>query len=248
MKIAVTSDWHGSLPPRQDRERIAQCDLLLLAGDIFSHRTQYQMGVVDPIAKYLIELRDKGIPVALTPGNHDFGLYYGYLEKHPDIADWVGSRTVPRLSVNNIEVLDADFIEEFLGAKVLVDETFEFNGLKIYGTPWTPEFYRWAFMLEEDDLPEMYQKMPADADIVISHGPPRFNQIDCVLQGEPPYRKCGSVSLTNEILRKVPKHLFCGHIHSGFHGVTEIGNTKCVNVSLLDEGYHVAYPPFYLNL
>ena len=248
MRIAVSSDWHGSLPSKTDRMKISECDLLLLAGDIFSHRTHYTYGVLDPVGKFLRELTDNEIPVIMTPGNHDFSIYNAWLDQNPKSAEWILQHTVPRMSTGG-EKLGVDFLKEFLGITVLIDSHVEVNGLKIYGTPWTPEFYRWAFMLEEDDLHEVYDQIPTGLDILLSHGPPRFGLIDCVLQNpEEPPRTCGSICLTNCILNKRPKHVFCGHIHSGSHQQTEIGQSKCRNVSLLDEDYKVEYSPFILEV
>lgn len=38
------------------------------------------------------------------------------------------------------------------GAVLLIDEMIEVNGLKIYGTPWSPEFNNWAFMEKKKTL------------------------------------------------------------------------------------------------
>lgn len=247
MNIAVSSDWHGNLPSKTDRGEISECDLLLLAGDIFSHRTNYTYGVLDPVGKFIKELTNKGIQVIMTPGNHDFSIYNAWLDQNPKSAKWISQHTVPRMNIGG-EKLSIDLLQELLGITVLIDSHVEVNGLKIYGTPWTPEFYRWAFMLEEDYLHEVYDRIPTGLDILLSHGPPRFGQIDCILQDpEDPPARCGSTSLTNCILDKKPKYVFCGHIHSGSHEWTNIGQSDCRNVSLLNEDYRVNYSPYYFD-
>lgn len=54
--------------------------------------------------------------------------------------------------------------------------------------------------------------------------------------------------LADEIMRKQPKHCFCGHIHSGCHGIQEFNGMKFSNVSLVNEDYVVSYKPLYLNV
>ena len=251
MRIAVSSDWHGNLPSKTDRRKISECDLLLLAGDIFSHRTYYTYGVLDPVGKFLRELTDHEIPVIMTPGNHDFSIYNAWLDQNPKSAEWILKHTVPRMSTGG-EKLGVDFLKEFLGITVLIDLHVEVNGLKIYGTPWTPEFYRWAFMLEENDLHEVYDRIPTGLDVLLSHGPPWVagSNLDTVLGDKD--RHCGSLALTAAISRAQPKFVFCGHIHTGDHDETILetilGSTPCRNVSLLDEDYQVKYPPFILEV
>lgn len=247
MKIAVSSDWHGNLPSKTDRGKISECDLLLLAGDIFSNKTLYTYGVLDPVGKFIKELTNKGIQVIMTPGNHDFSIYNAWLDQNLKSAEWISQHTVPRISIVG-EKLSVDFLKEFLGITVLIDSHIEVNGLKIYGTPWTPEFYRWAFMLEEDDLYQVYDRIPSGLDILLSHGPPNVagSNIDTVLgDGD---RHCGSLSLTEAIVRTQPRFMFCGHIHTGDHIETRFGSTTCRNVSLLNEGYGVEYSPFILEI
>ena len=48
----------------------------------------------------------------------------------------------------------------------------ELYGYKIYGSPYTPEFCGWAFMEEREDLKLIWEKIPTDTDILITHGPP----------------------------------------------------------------------------
>lgn len=66
MKVAVTSDWHGYIPPE-----IPDCDLLLVAGDAglgekFSHEPEV---LLTDWMKFLTGLK---MPVIAVAGNHDF--------------------------------------------------------------------------------------------------------------------------------------------------------------------------------
>lgn len=61
-------------------------------------------------------------------------------------------------------------------------------------------------------------------------------------------KDAGNTWLADEIMRKQPKHCFCGHIHSGCHGIQEFNGMKFSNVSLVNEDYVVSYKPLYLNV
>ena len=235
MKIAVSSDWHGNLPKKLNRKAIENCDALLLAGDVFPSVLHWEYGVIGPVENYLKSLSDGGVSVYLTPGNHDFHLYNGWVEDHPE-------HEVPRgriSDLSNLPPYGPDILKEICGASLLIDEEVDLNGIRAYFTPWTPDFCGWAFMLPEDRLRSVYGKIPDGVDILVSHGPPRFGTIDTIRESGVP---CGSQAFLDSILEKRPKQVFCGHIHTGNHEETLIGESRCFNVSLLDEYYEVRYP------
>lgn len=121
----------------------------------------------------------------------------------------------------------------------LNNELFEYKGLKIYGTPWCHRFGNWAFMRDDNKLIEKYSGIPNNLDILLSHDAPRIANFGTILDkrvSEEP-AECGNVILAASIIDKKPKYVFCGHIHSGDHNLTKIGNTWLANVSYVDEAY-----------
>ena len=59
-------------------------------------------------------------------------------------------------------------------ALYLEDSGIEIDGVRFWGSPWTPNFMDWAFMLDRDEL--LYQKwkaIPEHTDVLITHGPPK---------------------------------------------------------------------------
>ena len=59
----------------------------------------------------------------------------------------------------------------------LNDTSCTIDGVRFWGSPWTPWFFDWAFNAPRDDaderfLTERYATCPADADVVVLHGPP----------------------------------------------------------------------------
>lgn len=96
----------------------------------------------------------------------------------------------------------------------LSDSGTEFEGFKIWGSPWTKTFpgmnpHCKAFTFDtEDELAEKWALIPDDIDILITHGPP-FDILDETDSGE----RVGSKSLLVRILQVKPRiHVF-GHIH-----------------------------------
>lgn len=113
----------------------------------------------------------------------------------------------------------------------LIDESIEIESLKIYGTPWMPKFYDWAFMKSEKDLIPIYEKIPNNLDILITHTPP-YDILDKNMRGHP----CGSQSLHDAVMKKAPRAHIFGHIHES-SGIMKLKNTTFYNAAVLNDYY-----------
>jgi len=132
----------------------------------------------------------------------------------------------------------------------LQDSEVEIEGLRIYGSPWQPRFFDWAFNLDRgDEIARKWRLIPSDIDILVTHGPPNG-----ILDTVP--RKWG-IELTGcEELRKrveqiaalgrLKLHVF-GHIHCGYGSHEEFG-VRFVNASTCDEGYDPTQPPIVVEI
>ena len=219
MKIKVISDLHGQLPTRIGED----CDLLLIAGDV-------------------------------CPLNRA-------VDSHKQQADWARSKLkewLLNLELKGTRVVitpgNHDFcfrskkVLRVLPSDVLIDEEVIVNGIRIYGTPWTPLFMNWAYMKTEEELREVFEGIPAGLDILLSHGPP-YGVCDRVNHIADPLGRClGSEALREAILEKEPRNAFFGHIHTGLHSDVILGKTRCRNVSLLNEQYETTEKPLEIEL
>jgi len=202
-------------------KNIEPCDILLIAGDVCPATNHNALYQVSWLNK---EFNDwlGTIPaehIVGVAGNHDWAF-----EKYPE----------------NVNIPNWHY---------LIDDSIILEGLKIYGTPWQPNFCNWAFNLGEMELSHKFSKIPDDIDILISHGPP-MGFGDVVMEDIGPLftEHLGSYALTENIKRAMPKLVVFGHIHTGSHipRVYPNDNKECVinNVSILDEKYQIAYKPF----
>jgi Icc-related predicted phosphoesterase len=186
---------------------IPACDLLLIAGDncpIASHNVDFQEAWLRREFRQWLEL----VParkIVFIAGNHDF-----VFEQRSNF-------------------LPADY-----PATYLQDSGIEWEGLRIWGTPWQPWFFDWAFNLQEPDLARKWQLIPAGTDILVVHGPPR-DYGDGVPE-RTGVRHTGSPSLLERIRLIQPKLVVFGHIHEG-RGEWQIEGTVLANVTILDESY-----------
>lgn len=111
------------------------------------------------------------------------------------------------------------------GCYYLEDEEKIINGVKFYGTPWTPEFCNWAFMGDDHKLESRWRNIPKDIDVLISHGPP-LSILDKTFDD----RAAGSHVLLEKIMKIKPDLHFFGHIHEG-RGHYHFEHTDFYNIS-----------------
>ncbi len=113
----------------------------------------------------------------------------------------------------------------------LCDSEVNLEGVRVYGTPYTPMFYNWAFMESEEELEKRFSKIPTGLDIVLSHGPV-YRKLDKTISGV----RCGSRCLDQKIRDVKPDSFVCGHIHEA-HGIVDTEHTRFYNVAHVNEMY-----------
>ena len=127
-------------------------------------------------------------------------------------------------------------------AVYLEDSSVVIDGVKFYGSPWQPEFCDWAFNLPRGEaLREVWSKIEADTDVLITHGPP-LGILD----------KCPGGNVGDEELAKaidglnLKYHIF-GHIHEGY-GTTKAGEVTHINASNCTGSYRPINPPITFEI
>lgn len=145
----------------------------------------------------------------------------------------------------------------------LCDSGTEFEGLKIWGSPWTTKFPGMnsrcmAFTVDSDvKLAEKWELIPDDIDILITHSPP-YGILDSVDKRFDEFEHVGSPSLNMFIScgkHNIKLHVF-GHIHE--HGGKKVihkrpgigteNNTIMVNASHVNEMYEPVNKPVRIIL
>lgn len=234
MKIVAISDTHGYLP------ELPECDIVCICGDILPLKVQR-----DNLRSVSWLCQDfkpwaESLPckkVIFIAGNHDF------------IFEHLGPNSARRPK----EVMDVIFGEEHMkGSKLIYlrDESYIFEGIKFYGSPWCPDLKNWAFYKSQTDLIDIFYGIHEDTDVLLTHCPPKIGKVGRVLQDGWNYgRDFGSEELAAVLTDKPQiKWVLSGHIHSGDHNITRKGNTNIVNVCIKDEDYIVNYKPFIFEI
>lgn len=119
----------------------------------------------------------------------------------------------------------------------LEDSSIIIDGVKLYGTPYQPWFYDWAFNKSRKELIDIYSNIPLDTDVLITHTPPK-GILDETANG----MSVGSEELRTVVdIIKPPIHIF-GHIHESYGHVKQ-GNTDFYNASVCNEDYNPINKP-----
>ena len=123
-------------------------------------------------------------------------------------------------------VTKIDFMKN--GIVYLENDYTEVEGLKIWGSPFTPSFGQgWAFNKKRSALHDVWKKIPDDVDIVVVHGPPKgildlaYHQLNCI-------EFCGDEALRKRMYLLNPKLCLFGHIHNN-EDIINAGTMKLSN-------------------
>jgi predicted phosphohydrolase len=157
--------------------KVPEGDLLIVAGDL-TYRGR--LPELEEVLKFLQALPHKH--KVMIAGNHDF-------------------------CFENAQKLLARKMVADHGLTYLQDDATAIEGKLIYGSPWQPWFHNWAFNQYRGDLHKIWAKIPANVDILVTHGPP-YGYGDMTGHG-----RVGCEELLTELKVKKPKYLFFGHIH-----------------------------------
>ncbi|CAH1108078.1 unnamed protein product [Psylliodes chrysocephalus] len=119
-----------------------------------------------------------------------------------------------------VEAVNTEHIRKYLTNCIyLEDSGLELYGIKLYGSPWQPEFGNWAFNLRRgEECLSKWNAIPGDTDILITHTPP-LGHGDLVCSGI----RAGCVDLLSTVQQRVqPKYHIFGHIHEGVYAMLQM--------------------------
>jgi Icc-related predicted phosphoesterase len=101
---------------------------------------------------------------------------------------------------------------EQMGIIYLENEAVTIEGINFYGTPITPQFNQWAFMRARHKMDVVWNAVPEDTDVLISHGPPK-GILDLTESMQHKLEQVGCKNMANRIEKLNLKYVLFGHIH-----------------------------------
>jgi predicted phosphodiesterase len=225
MKLTIISDTHTK--HRYCENDLPGGDLLIHAGDFMN--SGYNPTEAMEFFKWFDEIDNYDFKVFIA-GNHD-----RWMQDKTEEAKGIltGYKTIEYLEDDWMTVGDSDPHDPNV------------KTAKIYGSPWQPEFYNWAFNLPRngEELKSKWDMIHEDTDILITHGP-AWGFLDDVEGNRNVHLGC---ELLAERIKQIkPKIHICGHIHSG-HGHYYDGHTHYFNASVLNERYSYSHLPWNID-
>jgi predicted phosphodiesterase len=225
MKITILSDTHT---------KHRYCENDLPGGDLLIHAGDFMNSGYNPIEameffKWFDEIDNYDFKVFIA-GNHDRWMQDKTEESRGILT---GYKTIEYLQDDWMTVGDSDPHDPNV------------KTAKIYGSPWQPEFYNWAFNLPRngEELKSKWDMIHEDTDILITHGP-AWGFLDDVEGNRNVHLGC---ELLAERIKQIkPKIHICGHIHSGY-GHYYDGHTHYFNASVLNERYSYSHLPWNIE-
>lgn len=217
LRLVFISDTHGY----HKSLNIPQCDLLICSGDL-SFRGEIE--IFKSFDEWIKNLKDnKTIRECIViPGNHDLS-------------------TDPKF----LRYYQPNFRDFFQNSKLLIDQSFQFEELNIYGSPQTPEFCGWGHSYSNSrEANQIWSKIPDNTNLLITHGPP-YSILDAVYYDQ---RNVGCMELYLKVtqLNNLAVHSF-GHIHEQY-GFKKVGDTLFINASSCTLKYHPYNKPIVADL
>lgn len=232
MTIVHISDTHGlkgHLPLS-----IPNCDVLVHTGDIGGRTNLLEL------TQFLewFEKQSARIKIFIA-GNHDIildGKFIDGLE-----LDSVNRMILQQQHQDAVKLIDR------YNVKYLNGKEFVFEGVKFYGSPYSPSFHRhnWAFNADRgEEISKEWAKIPSGVNVLLTHGP-CYGILDDVkefaMPNEIPHVGC------KDLLNVIKKRLFdlqlhcSGHIHDNTAVVLEkVSQTRRVlfsNGAVLNNEY-----------
>jgi len=206
---------------------------------------------ISDLHEHLVEI--PACDLLLIAGNVSFAFKGDRATKHAYLAgefkQWLGrvpATEIVLVAGNHDQSIEAWGVPDGLRCHYLQDARIELFALRIWGTPWQPWFYDWAFNAPHRDgeafLASKFDAIPADTDIVVAHGLPHGHgdHTSAAIH-------VGSTAMAATLARVKPRLMVCGHIHEAA-GRYRLGETEVVNASLVDARYQPVNPPVEIQL
>jgi len=204
---------------------VPEGDLLIHAGDFCGYGNLSEMQAFNEWMGILPH--EHKVVVA---GNHDI-ICEKFIPNNR--YDYVVSRT-------RISELTSNFV-------YLMDSFVMVEGVKIYGSPWQPEYFDWAFNLPRGgwQLKKKWDMIPQDTGILVTHSP-ALGILDYTKRKD--RAGCELLAKRLKSLEKLKLHVF-GHIHEsyGIHRNSDSGLIS-VNASVCTLDYQATNKPLVVDL
>lgn len=234
---AISSDVHRQFatPPESREQR----------GSRIRPRKSLKIVLISDLHELFREVEIPNGDILLCAG--DWTMFSRSLRFIVDFNEWLGDLPHQHkvcVPGNHETYLQSDPANRSLisNATLLINEGLEIEGLRIWGSPVTPVGPAFS-MKSAEQRRLLYDTIPSETDILITHGPPRG-----ILDRIPGSSfHAGDQELLDAVNRVRPRlHVF-GHVH-GAYGMFATKQTLFANAALLGLNGDIEKKPFVLRM
>ena len=213
-RFVCISDTHNGLP------KLPSGDVLIHAGDLTNQ------GSLSELQKTVAWLEKAPFECKLViAGNHDITLdstfyrEYGSRFHNQGLQDTEQCINLLKQS-SSITYMDHNAQTVHLTKPEGPKTTF-----KVFGSPYSPSRGLWAFGYAPEDADALWEQIPLDSDVVITHTPPKFHCDESPSRGS-----SGCEALRQALWRIRPRLVVCGHVHEARGAETVVWDLGSPNV------------------
>ncbi|KAK1998323.1 calcineurin-like phosphoesterase [Colletotrichum falcatum] len=231
-RFVCVSDTHNT------PVKLPKGDVLIHAGDLTNQGSYSELSR----AVQWLEKADFETKIVIA-GNHDLTLDPAFYAQH-------GSRfhnQEPQSPRDCAALLAASptitYLEHESATVRLASPAGPHTCFSVFASPYSPRNGLWAFGYDAPprhaaaaattaaDLPTLWDDIPLDADVVVTHTPPRTHRDESRAR-----RAAGCEALRRALWRVRPRLAVCGHVHEA-RGVARVRwDLECGNVAFKEEG------------
>ncbi|EDU50963.1 Ser Thr protein phosphatase family protein [Pyrenophora tritici-repentis] len=208
IRLLITSDTHGAWPYSLTNPA-PKADVLLHCGDLT------QVGGLSSFKRAIEDIKSSDAELKLIiAGNHDLELEDVWGRENIEDEEDLEERSKCVAFMQSHKSHGIHYLEEGTHQFVLQDG----RQFTVYASPYSPEFNGYAFAYEQDEdrFNVGGNSVPANINILMTHGPLLFPtnpeyQLDVSHDG----KHCGCKKLADAVQRTKPRLHCFGHIHEG---------------------------------
>lgn len=196
-RFVCISDTHNQTP------KLPRGDVLIHAGDLTNQ------GSISELQKTVawLEAADFEAKIVIA-GNHDITLDSKFYEQYGHSFHNKHSQSPEACQKLFVESSSITYLKHEPAAVYLRSPTGPHTHFAVFGSPYSPILMNWAFQYSETESAKLWDQIPVDTDIVITHTPPKHH-LDTTGRGH----SSGCEALTKALWRVRPRLVVCGHIH-----------------------------------
>ena len=172
--------------------------------------------------------------------------------------DWYQGLPIPhKLFVpgNHSVALERGLIKpaDYPGICFLIHEATKIEGWKVFGSPYTPRFFDWAYMKARQKLEPVWASVPEDVDILVTHGPPK-GVLDLTIDRDSKgLVQVGCNALRRHVDQRIrPRIHAFGHLHDEIgisnYGQYTRGGTQFINAACCNLRLELIHPGFVVDM